>query len=298
VHVLVIGDIITDILAVHSGPLAVGSDTSARVRITGGGSAANTAAWLATALVPVAMAGVAGDDEAGSARVAELTGLGVTCHVRRVPDTATGSVVVLSGGTDRTMLCDRAANALLAPSDVDAALATAEFTHLHLSGYVLFDDRSAPAGRHALEEAAERGMTTSVDAASAAPLGRVGADRFLSLVRGTDVLFANFAEAQVLCGLAGNGSVAEAASLAGRLLGYAGSVVVKSGVDGAVWAGRDEVPVAVPAEPAHLVDPTGAGDAFAAGYLATWLAGKSPAEALAAGARLGALAVSRVGGRP
>jgi sugar/nucleoside kinase (ribokinase family) len=226
--------------------------------------------------------------------VAELTGLGVDCFVRRVPDTATGCVVVLSAGAERTMLTDRGANVLLEPSDVDDALAAGGFTHLHLSGYVLLDERSAPAGEHALVRARALGMTTSVDAASAAPLGRFGAARFLSLVRGTDALFANAEEARVLCGAAGSDTV----GLAGGLLDHAVSVVVKSGVDGAVWAGRDTVPVAVPAEPAHLADPTGAGDAFAAGYLAAWLAGQGPAVALAAGARLGALAVSRLGGRP
>jgi sugar/nucleoside kinase (ribokinase family) len=56
--------------------------------------------------------------------------------------------------------------------------------------------------------------------------------------------------------------------------------------------------VAVPGVPAAVVDATGAGDAFAAGLLAAWVAGASPADALAAGARLGALAVTRVGARP
>src|SRR2546429_391811 len=53
-----------------------------------------------------------------------------------------------------------------------------------------------------------------------------------------------------------------------------------------------------PAEPAEVVDPTGAGDAFAAGLLAAWLAGAGPAEALRAGALFGARAVAVVGGRP
>jgi sugar/nucleoside kinase (ribokinase family) len=66
-----------------------------------------------------------------------------------------------------------------------------------------------------------------------------------------------------------------------------------------VWAGADGSVVTAPASPVPtVVDQTGAGDAFAAGYLATWRTGGTPAECLAAGARLGALAVTRFGGRP
>src|SRR4029079_18059373 len=98
---------------------------------------------------------------------------------------------------ERTMLADRGANLLLTPADVDAALESApDAAHLHLSGYVLLDPASAPAGRHALAAARARGLSTSVDAASAGPLRR--APDLLSWVRGVDVLFANLAEALVL----------------------------------------------------------------------------------------------------
>ena len=187
-----VGDIATDILTVYSGPLAVDSDTAAQVRITGGGSAANTAAWLVQAGVDSVLSGVVGDDDAGAARIAELRAAGVRCAVRRVPGASTGSVVVLSSGTARSMLCDRGANALLDPSDVDAGLPAA---HLHLSAYSLFDPRSAPAGEHALRTARALGMTCSVDAGSAAPLARFGRARFLDLVRAADVLFANLDDA-------------------------------------------------------------------------------------------------------
>jgi len=287
--IVVVGDIVTDILAVHKHPLAAGSDTVARVRISGGGSAANTASWLAQSQLPVTIVGVVGDDDAGTARLGELTALGVVCAVRRTADAATGSVVVLSTGEERTMLQDRAANALLTVDDVDQALSIVDGGHLHLSGYVLFDPECAPAGRHALTTAAAKGMTTSVDAASAAPLARLGRETFLSLVRGTNLLFANEAEAEVLTG---GGEVAD-------LLEFAPGVVLKRGPDGADWAGSDGSRASVPASPAAAVaDPTGAGDAFAAGFLGSWLADGDAVAALAAGARLGALAVSRFGGRP
>ena len=74
---------------------------------------------------------------------------------------------------------------------------------------------------------------------------------------------------------------------------------MKLGADGAIWAGEDGTVIRVPALPATaVVDPTGAGDAFAAGLLAAWLSGADPTGALQAGTRTGAQAVALVGGRP
>ncbi|MET7399830.1 sugar kinase [Dactylosporangium sp. NPDC005572] len=288
--VVVIGDVVTDILTVHEGPLAIGSDTIASVRISGGGSAANTAAWLAHAGQAVTFAGVAGQDEPGDARLAELHAAGVATSVRRVPGRPTGTVVVLTSDAERTMFTDRGANRLLSPDDVDRALATPGARHLHLSAYVLFDADCAPAGRHALAEARRRGLTTSLDAASAAPLQRAGS----AVLPWVDLLLANLDEAVVIAGRPG-----DPAELAPALLAHAGEAVVKSGPGGATWVGPGAAPVHVAGvHVPEVVDPTGAGDAFAAGYLAARLAGADPATALHAGNELGARAVSKLGGRP
>ena len=291
--VLVVGDIVTDILAVHSGPLAIDSDTAAAISVTGGGSAANTAAWLAFTGTPVHLLGVIGDDVAGADRLAELTAADVgVSPVRVVPGARTGSVIVLAHDQDRTMLCDRGANHELTPSDVDRALSTVDgLRHLHLSGYTLLDESSRPAGLHALRAAAERGLTTSVDAASAAPLRRVGGPTFLEWIDGTDLLLANLDEADALSGIRGEGA-------ARAMTRFAATVVVKLGPDGAVWADRSGVALHQPAVPAKVLDPTGAGDAFAAALIGARLAGAAPAESLRAAVALGAQAVTLLGGRP
>lgn len=288
---VVVGDIVTDVIVVHSGPLAPGSDTPARIRIAGGGSAANTAAWLARSGVPVTLVGAVGTDRAGAERLAELTAAGVRCAVRRTGRAPTGSVVVLSDAGERTMLNDRGANLLLEPSDVDGSLAGAG--HLHLSGYVLLDDRSRATGRHALAAAAAAGLTTSVGAASAAPLRRVGAPAFLAWLRDATLLLANLDEARVLAG-----RDAPAPELARLLAGDRRYAVVTRGAAGAAWAEPGGDAGSVTATPAEVVDPTGAGDAFAAGLLAAWLAGAPMPAAVAAGTRLGAAAVATLGGRP
>lgn len=290
-RVLVVGDVITDVVAVLGGPLAAGSDTPAAIRVAGGGQAANTAAWLAATGTPVTLAGVVGDDPAGDARLAELAAAGVTSAVRRAVGAVTGTIIVLSAGDERSMITDRGANLLLRPDDVDAACG-ADVVHLHLSGYALLDAASRPAARHALRS----DVPVSVDAASAAPLRQVGAQVFLEWVRGCALLLANADEAAVL---AGPGDAHDQALAIAAETG--GTAVVKRGAAGAVWASPDGTVIALPpalATAVHPVDPTGAGDAFAAGLIAALIRGASPRDAMAAGHALGARAVTTIGARP
>ncbi|GIF49675.1 sugar/nucleoside kinase (ribokinase family) [Asanoa ferruginea] len=291
-RIVVVGDLVTDVVAVLSGPPAPDTDTAASIRFTGGGQAANTAAWLAWHGVPVTLLASVGADSAGAARVSELRAAGVDCPLPPRTDAPTGTVIVLAEGGRRTMVTDRGASLLLDPDAVAAALVGG--AHLHLSGYPLLDAASRAAGVRALAAAREHGLTVSVDAASAGPLRQVGGATFISWVRGVDLLLANADEAAVLAGSAGSDPADQARSLAASL---DAAVVVKLGAAGAIWADRDGV-CTVPAPAATVVDPTGAGDAFAAGLLATRLAGGDPRACLTAAAAAGALAVARIGARP
>ncbi|WP_173166824.1 carbohydrate kinase family protein [Phytohabitans suffuscus] len=289
---VVVGDLVTDVVAALDGTPAAGTDTGARIRFAGGGQGANTAAWLAARGTPVTLVAAVGDDEAGRARVAELAASGVHCAVRAHAGTPTGTVIVLTHAGERTMINDRGANLLLSPADVDAALAAAPGArHVHLSGYPLLDPASRGAGLRALAAARDKGLTTSVDAASAGPLRRSGA-AFLDWVRGVDLVLANSDEAAVLAG--GTDPATQARALAT----VAVHAVVKRGPAGAVWAGPDGV-FEAPGRPAPaVVDPTGAGDAFAAGLLAARLGGATPREALDRAVALGTEAVTLLGARP
>jgi sugar/nucleoside kinase (ribokinase family) len=303
--VLVVGDVVTDVLAAHPAPLAPGADTAASIRVTGGGSAANTACWLARQGVPVDLVGVAGGDPAGTDRIAELTAAGVGCaRVRRAAEAATGCVVVLVRGDERTMLSDRGANALLRPADVDGPVRAPDVGHVHVSAYVLLDPRTRPAGRHALATARELGRTTSVGAASAVALRAV--PDFTDLVHGTDLLLANADEARALLRLPSAtavGDLTDLGALAAALSGQEGPgrvrhAVVTSGRVGAAWATGGVVLAETAGKAVEVVDATGAGDAFAGGVLAGWLGGADAETALGMGATLGATAVSQVGARP
>jgi ribokinase len=293
--VVVVGDVMVDVVAAAAAPLAHASDTDARVRWTGGGAAANVAVWLASVDVPVALVARVGADVAGRGAVAELRDAGVDVHVALDDARATGTcVVVIAADGERTMLPDRGANLALAPDDVPAALFVPG-AHLHLSGYVLLHDGPRAAGLAALDHAREAGMTISIDPASAAPLRACGVDRVREWIAGADLLLPNLDEARAL-----TGEDAPEAAARALVAGAAGAreVVVTLGAGGALWTDGTAVARAAAPEVARVVDTTGAGDAFAAGWLAARRGGADPQAALAAACALGAQAVQRAGARP
>lgn len=287
-RIVVLGDVMVDVVARLSGPLAPGSDAPAVIRVQGGGSAANTAAWLAAAGAAPVLVGRVGADDRGRAARDELLAAGVDARLAVDPGLPTGTCIVLVGPDgERTMAPDAGANDALAEADLPAELIERR-NHLHLSGYALLRPGSRAAALAAIARARAAGMSVSVDPSSAALLSPA----FLDEVDGAGLLLPNAEEAEVLTG--DSDPAAAAATLAERV----GEAVVKLGAGGALWTdGRESVlgdALLVEAD----VDSTGAGDAFAAGLLTARMAGATPAEALAAGARLAAEAVSRPGGRP
>lgn len=286
-RVVVLGDLMTDIVVRLAGRPAYGSDTPAAISRHGGGSAANVAAWLAAGGHPVTFVGRAGNDVLGRAVIEELRATGVDVQVVVDADLPTGICVVLVDPSgERTMLPDAGANAALSPDDLPDNLFTADH-HLHLSGYALLNNSSRDAALMALEKVRAAGMSVSVDPSSAAPLRAVGAAAFLAWTTGVDLCLLNEDEANVLAGTAG---------LAGLASAY-GEVILKQGATGALWrSGR--ATVLVDARPVTAVDSTGAGDAFAAGFLTAWLTGAAPDAALHAACALAARAVTQVGARP
>lgn len=284
-RVLVVGDLLVDVVARPEGPLRVGSDTAAQVRLAGGGSAANTACWIAAAGGSAALLAAVGDDALGAVARGDVAAAGVELVGPVLAGVATGTCVVIVGPDgERTMLPDRGANDALPVAAVTAALEADDVAWVHVSGYALLHEGSRPAGRAALDGARARGIPCSVDAASSGPLRDVGPDAAWSLVEGADVLFANADEIAAMGGL-------------GRPGRRVDEVVVKDGAAGATWHDRF-ARVPVPAVPTEVVDTVGAGDALAAGYIVATLAGHDVGPALTAGVALAARAVSRLGARP
>ncbi|WP_157246298.1 carbohydrate kinase family protein [Nonomuraea typhae] len=293
-RVVVVGDLMTDAVARARYALARASDTPAIVTMHGGGSGANIASWLAVEGAEVAFIGRRGADITGRNRDMELMGYGVDARLVMDPERPTGTCVVLvTHKGERTMLSDPGANAALSPEDLPRDLFTGG-SHLHLSGYTLINEGSRDAGLAALDMARRGGMSISVDCSSSAPLERTGAEPFFEWTSGAKLLFANVDQARILTG------TEDPAAAVKKLTAFFPQVVIKMNAEGALWSanGRPES-VRAAAEPVdRIVDGTGAGDAFCAGFLPPWLSGKPPAEALAAGNRLAAKAIIHLGARP
>ncbi len=278
-RVVVVGDVALDVQVEPRVPAVPGADVPARIRTRAGGAGANTAAWLAHLGAEVTLVGRVGDDPTGRAAARDLAAAGVRTALAVDPDAPTCTVVVLLGDGERTMLSDRGAAARLAVTDLPARWDELGADHLHLSGYVLLDPSSRAAGLAALDRAAAAGLTRSVDPQAAPALTAA----FRDWVRGADLLLPNADE------LAALGPE--------PLVPGVGAVAATRGAAGATWQDAHDT-WAVPAAPAELVDPTGAGDAFDAGLLVAWLTGAGPVDALRAGCAAAAAAVGTPGARP
>ncbi|MDX3450535.1 sugar kinase [Streptomyces sp. ME02-8801-2C] len=291
---LVVGDVITDIVARHRGPLASGTDTTAAIRTLPGGAGANVACWAAHwGGSEVRLLGRVGRDSAAW-HERELTACGVRPRLVVDPEAPTGTVICLvdtGSAAERTFLTQSGASARLDPDDWSDELLDG-VARLHLSGYLLFSATSRALAAVALASARARGVPVSLDPASAGYLVELGVDRFLDLAAGVDVLLPSRDEACLLTGLP------DPADAAAKLSRHVPLVVAKQGAEGALVARSGTVSAHVPAVPATPRDTTGAGDAFTGAFLAALLTGAAPEDAAAQGCRAGARAVERVGGRP
>jgi sugar/nucleoside kinase (ribokinase family) len=276
--ILVVGDVIDDTVVIPSGPIRPDTDTTSTIRRVAGGSAANTAAWLAALGADVSFVGAV-----GQADVARHTALlpGVDVHLQTV-DAPTGAIIVLVQGAERSMLTDRGANAEL---DFDAIPDALIRAHVHLTGHSMAASDGNAFARF-LRRAKAAGATVSVSPGSVAYIDALGAGRFAEVIAGADVLFASLAEGAALAG-------AEApAEIAARV--DAPTLVLTLGSEGVIVDGVHIPAVTAPS----VVDPTGAGDAFCAGYLARWTTDRDAVAAAREGTEVAARAVGVVGGRP
>jgi sugar/nucleoside kinase (ribokinase family) len=257
-----------------------------------GGSAANTAACLASLGASVRFVGRVRDDGLGRVFTHDIRAIGV--HFDVPPATsgpATGRcMIMVTPDAEKTMCTNLGAGALLEPSDIDLdAVAAARV--LYLEGYLCGDGHTAAAVDVAVSAARDAGTLVAFSGSDPAWVEFQG-DALRALAGRADILFANEQEA---LGLAQTGDLDEAIR---RLRRRCPTVAVTLGARGCVVASEGGT-VTVPAAPvARVVDTTGAGDSFAAGFLYGVVTGKDPEVS----ARLGALAagevVSHIGARP
>lgn len=289
--VLVIGDVMVDTLVTPDGPLVKGADRRATIRVLPGGSGANQAAWLAAEGVSTIFAGrVGAEDHAKQHEL--LAKCGVRPVLARDESLPTGSIVTLiSPDGERSFFTDRGANENLCRVDLPDSLLDG-IDLVHVSGYALFGAGPRAAVLDLVAEAEQRGISWTVDAASHSFLEEAGAEAFLRWTAGARICFANAREAAVLAGTADRS--AQAAALARRY----DLAVIKCDGDGALGASADGGFWSADAPSVHAIDSSGAGDAFLAGFLGSYLRGREVATCLKAGVCAGSRAAMMLGGRP
>lgn len=289
--VLVVGDVMTDIIALPEGPIVVGSDRRAQIRSKPGGSGANQAVWLAEAGVKVTFAARVGLVDRDFYET-YFRGLGVVPVLAGDKDLPSGVLVTLVDPSgERSFLTDRGANLHLCAADLPDDLLGGIGLVL-ISGYSFFAPGPRAAVQGLLRRARANGVQVAIDPASTGFLAEIGPKAFLNWVGAADWLFANENEAEMLTGEADF----EAQM---RVLGQQfKQVVIKRGRFGAALGGAEGVRLSQAAPVVRVVDTTGAGDAFAAGFVAELMAGGGPEAALARGISNGARAVQMLGGQP
>jgi sugar/nucleoside kinase (ribokinase family) len=237
VRLTTLGDLLLDVIVLLDDPLEQGADRLSQTRVCAGGQAANVAAWAATLGATARFVGKRGADAAGEIATRELSARGV--EVAGPVEGRTGVVVSISEDGDRAMASDRGTATELDGSELAAEWFDCDV--LHVSGYTLLAEPAASAALRAAAMARQAGATVSLDLSAWTLIDSAFRARANALQ--PHLVFATEAEYQAF----------------GE---FPTRWVVKRGADGVVVDGQ-EFAVA----PAELVDATGAGDAFAAGFL-------------------------------
>lgn len=289
-RIVVFGDVIDDIVVVPTGPIRGDTDTPSSIRHRAGGSAANVASWLGRLNAGVDFVGrVAASDVGRHSEI--LSAFGVTPHLAGDDELPTGTIVVIVDGDSRSMLTERGANDQFSADQVtDDLLAAAGV--VHFTGYSIYHGANQDAIGRLLERAKARGVAISVDPASAGSLVDFGIEHFLTLIAGADILLPNLDEGRALTGHTDPHAVVDALTARFPL------VALTMGNGGVLVGERGKEQVRVDAIRAARVDPTGAGDAFSAGFLAQWVLSRDAVASARAGVAVAAEAVAIVGGRP
>jgi sugar/nucleoside kinase (ribokinase family) len=267
-----------------------GSDTASRISTSSGGAAGNVAAWLTRTDARSTIVSHVGDDPAGAAIVAEFNSLGVSHGDLVMPGETSGVVVVLVDSSgERTMFPDKGANSRLTVTDLPDLAA---FQAVYISGYALLNPLARDGVLAMIEKIKADGLPIYFDPASVGAMKDVSDKELHTWFSMMDVLLLNEEESIYL-----TGSVDIERAL-DYLLDFSQVVVIKRGSAGAIAKARGFDSISLAAVATTVIDTTGAGDSFAAGFIASYSKNHDLTAALQAGGELAAGCVAIVGGRP
>ena len=285
---LVLGDCNPDLILLGDAVPAFGQAERLidDARVVVGGSGSIMACGAARLGLRTAIAAVVGDDPFGRFMVEALGARGVDVEPVVVDSArSTGMSVVMSSGEDRAILTSLGAIPSLRAELVDPAL-LGSARHVHVSSFFLQDGLRSELAE-LFEAAHGAGATTSIDP-NWDPAERWDGG-LLSLLDLTDLFLPNSAEARAIAG------VEDIEVAAHTLAEHGTTVAVKFGSGGGLAVRGDEVARAE-AVRAEVVDTTGAGDAFDAGFVAGLLDGRALEECLRLAVACGSLSTRALGG--
>jgi sugar/nucleoside kinase (ribokinase family) len=290
-RVACLGVHIVDILArpIASPPLAGGRHMVDEVRITAAGTAAGTSVDLAKLGIETVVLGAIGDDELGELLVQTLNrhGVDTTRLVRKQDDRTSVSILLIGDDGERQVVVRLpGANSHLSLDDVDFD-AIAEADLLHVGGVDVLGKFAGAPLLEVMAFARSRGVPTSLDVLG--PCDERIAERLAAALRDADYFLPN---ADQLTGMTGCSEPAEAAAALRRL--GVGCVVATLGADGSLVS-SDRGEAFLPAFDVPVVDTTGCGDAFAAGFIVGVLSGRDEQSAAWLGTAAAAQVVQGLG---
>ncbi len=270
--IVAVGDLMLDIVLQTESDAAESSHGSARAVVSPGGSAANFAVWAARLGSEVGLIACVGADVLGRSLLHHLDQEGVRSGVTVTKETTGLTLALVDERGKRTVLAARGANSALDVDDLDHTLLD-RADLLHVTAFSFIEDSPRGAALTAMRYVKQRSRLLSLDPSAHGYLQRIGPETFLAMVPEVDILFPNLDEGRVLTGEQQPQRVMRA------LLGRFPVVALKMGAHGAM-AGSGETVVHHPGFDVPAVDATGAGDAFAAAFVVSWLARHDLAAAL------------------
>ena len=273
-----LGDLLLDVVVTGERPPQRGTDVPGTLRFRAGGSAANTARAFSRLGGRATFIGAVGRDGLGRRLVAGLRADGVRVHAVTAA-APTGRLLAIVEHGERSFITERGAADLLTAEDVRPSWLNGVGA-LHLPAYSLFNRPLGDAAARAASLARQRGVLLSVDLASRGPLltmGRRAAWAALAALA-PDLLFATENEAAALAGDADPGRLVDLASVVVIKEGSEGCLVLwRRGAGAGAGSGDGSVlRIDVATSPLTATDTTGAGDAFAAGFLRVLLLAIGP----------------------
>ena len=289
-QILCIGDVMLDVIVRINTEINYGSDTPAKISTHGGGAAANVASWLAFSNHEVQLVSRVGDDPAGTAVMAELDKLGVQHGNIVIQGAQTGVVAVLVDKTgERTMFPESGANSGLNLSDLPAL---DNVSAVYLSGYSLLNLASTTGVVAMVNAITSAKIPIIFDPASVGTMNHVGLASVKNILPRMDIVILNEEEAFYLTG---RSDIQLALKELNELVPI---VVIKRGSQGAIAIKRDLDSLEVSAKSANVIDTTGAGDAFAAGFIGSWIEKSDLLAAMGSAIDLATQCVAIIGARP